>query len=169
MSKDNSRALKIGAGVGVLAGVVLVGLSFFGFFLPCCSCISGPVSWFIPAGTGLIAGAVAAFMADWPAVEPEQRTSHGVQVGLRAGAMGSLFAGLSYAVMSFVMPLLSIALQALINGGGDIETLMAVLIASAIGMAIGLVINVVIALVSVVVGLALGAAAGAGVAMTQSS
>ncbi len=103
-------AWMIGAAVGLLAGLASLTLGVLGF-VPFCGCITGPLNWVLPAITGLVAGGVAASMADWALVEPGQGVSVGAVTGAKAGVVASLVAALAYVVVSLLSPLLSVIIN----------------------------------------------------------
>lgn len=166
-AEANSKAMKIGAGVGLVAGLLSLALGGASTCIPFCGCFAGPMNWALPAGTGLIGGAAAAATADWSGVGADERTGFGVGLGLRGGGVGAALAVLAYIVVALVSPIFGIVLNVLIYGGGDMETLIGALMASLITTAIGLVVNLGIAFVSLLIGVGLGAAGGAIVGVTK--
>lgn len=160
MEEANKGALKIGAIIGVVAGLLSLGLGFVAF-IPCIGCCAGFANWAVPAAAGLLAGGAAAFTADWSDVEPDDKTMFGVGLGVRAGAVAALCAAVAYAVVAFISPLVGMVFNVLIYGSGSMEDLIGVVAASLITMIIGLIVNLGIAVFSTLVGLALGAVGGA--------
>lgn len=165
-AEANSKAMKIGAGVGLVGGLLSLALGGASC-IPLCGCFAGPLNWALPAVIGIAGGAAAASSADWDGVPADERTGFGVKLGLRGGGVAAVIVVLAFLLVALVSPIFGIVLNTLVYGSGDVETLISVLMASIVSTLIGFVFSALIALFSLVVGVAGGAGGGAVVAMTK--
>lgn len=146
------RAWIVGGVIGVIGAVIASGI---GFVSGVC-CLFQFANILVPLGAGLIAGPIAAFMADWSGIPGEGAVGAGAGLGLRAGGLAAALSGLLGFLATLLIPILS---QIFVLMGSD--DMVGALVQMLLGMVMSMVFAAMFAGGGALVGLLLGAAGGA--------